>query len=76
LLIYQNIRKELNSIPVIIPKDISPFEKLVDQILSAKKTNPKAETSKLEKQIDLMVYKLCDLTKEEIAIIKNSFNKD
>ena len=47
-----------------------PFITLVDQILSAKAANPKADTSALEKQIDDMVYKLYELTEEEIKIIE------
>ena len=47
-----------------------PIITLVDQILSAKAANPKADTSALERQIDEMVYKLYDLTEEEIAIIE------
>ncbi|MFN8255697.1 MAG: N-6 DNA methylase [Bacteroidales bacterium] len=43
---------------------------LVDQIISAKKTVPSTDTSELEKQIDEMVYKLYDLTEEEIKIIE------
>ena len=45
---------------------------LVDQILSAKKQNPEADTSHLEKQIDQLVYKLYNLTEEEIKIIESS----
>jgi len=45
------------------------------KILSTKKANPNADTSKLEKQIDELVYKLYDLTDEEIAIIENTNNK-
>jgi adenine-specific DNA-methyltransferase len=37
----------------------------VDQILSAKKQNPDADTSNLEHQIDQLVYKLYDLTEEK-----------
>jgi adenine-specific DNA-methyltransferase len=43
---------------------------LVDQILSAKKQNPEKDTSKLEKEIDQLVYKFYDLTKEEIKLIE------
>jgi len=50
--------------------------KLVDQILTAKQGNPKAYTSALEKQINALVYKLYELTDEEIAIIENSNNKN
>ncbi|MCX7809515.1 MAG: Eco57I restriction-modification methylase domain-containing protein [Leptospiraceae bacterium] len=42
----------------------------VDQILSIKKQNPFANTSNLEHQIDQLVYKLYNLTEEEIKIIE------
>jgi len=45
---------------------------LVDQILSAKKANPSADTSALEQQIDLQVYHLYGLTEEEIRIVEGS----
>ncbi len=48
---------------------------IVDQILTAKKSNPQNDTSVLEKQIDELVYKLYDLTEVEIAIIENLTNK-
>ena len=40
------------------------------QILAAKQKDPDADTSGLEWQIDQMVYKLYDLTPEEIAIVE------
>ena len=43
---------------------------LVDEILKQKKQNPKADTVVLEKQIDEMVYKLYELTEEEIKIVE------
>ena len=49
-----------------------PFIEIVDQILILKKENPQANTSDLENQIDEMVYKLYDLTPEEIEIVKQS----
>lgn len=49
-----------------------PFITLVDQILAAKAANPKADTSPLEKQIDELVYKLYELTEEEIKIIEGN----
>jgi adenine-specific DNA-methyltransferase len=45
---------------------------LVDQILKAKKQNPEADTSRLEREIDRLVYKLYDLGEEEIKIIESS----
>lgn len=46
-----------------------PIIDLVDQILSAKKTNPSADTSALEQQIDLLVYHLYGLTYDEVLIV-------
>jgi len=57
-------------LPKVSKTQQKPFITLVDQILSAKATNPKADTSELEKQIDEMVYKLYELTDDEIAIIE------
>lgn len=39
-----------------------------EQTLSAKKKDPQADTSALERQIDEMVYALYGLTPEEIEI--------
>ena len=36
-----------------------------------KKQNPNANTGKLEREIDLLVYELYNLTEEEIKIIEN-----
>ncbi len=44
---------------------------LVDKILKAKEKDPKANTQKLEKEIDALVYRLYNLTDEEIKIIEN-----
>jgi hypothetical protein len=41
-----------------------------DQILSLKKDNPAADTSALEREIDVMVYALYGLSEEEIAIVE------
>ena len=46
------------------------IEKLVDQILDAKQANPDADTSNLENEIDMLVYKLYDLAENEIAIVE------
>ncbi|WRF69258.1 Eco57I restriction-modification methylase domain-containing protein [Helicobacter pylori] len=44
---------------------------LVDKILQAKAKDPKANTQRLEKEIDALVYQLYNLTDEEIKIIEN-----
>lgn len=46
-----------------------PFVVLVDRILDAKKISE--DTTELEKQIDQLIYKLYDLTPEEIALIES-----
>ena len=47
-----------------------PFITLVSQILSLKKSNPQADTSELEAEIDRLVYELYGLTPEEIEIVE------
>lgn len=47
-----------------------PIIALIDQILDAKKSNPSANTSVLEREIDMLVYGLYGLTEEEIAAIE------
>lgn len=42
--------------------------------IPAKKVNPQADTSDLEHQIDQLVYKLYNLTPDEIAVIGGSNN--
>jgi type II restriction/modification system DNA methylase subunit YeeA len=57
-------------VPLIDDKERKPIISLVNQILAAKKKDPNADTSALEKQIDELVYKLYGLTPEEIAIVE------
>ena len=65
---------ELERTPI---KEISieqqqPFIEKVNQILTLKKENPQADTSVLEREIDLMVYELYGLSEEEIGIVEGS----
>ena len=60
----------VETIPISYPKDQKPFIKLVDKILSLKKSNPEADTSDLEAEIDMLVYELYGLSEEEIAVIE------
>jgi hypothetical protein len=50
----------------------SAVTKLVMQIMQAKANSPDADTSKLEAEIDQIVYRLYGLTDEEIAIVEGS----
>ncbi len=61
---------ELHSVPVKISKDQNYIIKLADQILSSKQENPQSNTTALERQIDELVYKLYDLTYEEVQVVE------
>ena len=58
-------------IPQISIEEQQQIIELVNKILAAKKENPKADTSQLENEIDKLVYKLYNLTLEEIKIIES-----
>jgi type II restriction/modification system DNA methylase subunit YeeA len=63
-------------IPPITPSNkpiVEQIEQLVDNILNAKRQDPRADTTDNETQIDHLVYQLYSLTEEEIGIIENSF---
>jgi adenine-specific DNA-methyltransferase len=61
---------EQNPIPVISEQDQKPFIELVNHILEQKELDPSTDTTTLESQIDQLVYKLYDLTEEEIKIVE------
>jgi adenine-specific DNA-methyltransferase len=61
---------KLELLPIAQTDDENPFIDLVDKILTCKASNPKANTAELEAQIDTMVYKLYDLSEEEIMIVE------
>ncbi|WQT24901.1 class I SAM-dependent DNA methyltransferase [Helicobacter pylori] len=61
-------------IPKITPQNQELADKITDgakQILALKEKDPKANTQKLEKEIDALVYQLYNLTDEEIKIIED-----
>ena len=61
-----------DSIPIIQlePKEMKPFINLYDKIVSRKQQSPDNKTTDLENEIDQLVYKLYDLTEEEIQIVE------
>ncbi|GAA7335789.1 class I SAM-dependent DNA methyltransferase [Helicobacter pylori] len=72
---YQIDKEPLMNIPLIkITKSNKPTADkiiaLVDKILALKEKDPKANTQRLEKEIDALVYQLYHLTDEEIKIIE------
>ncbi|MGN8486869.1 DUF7149 domain-containing protein [Helicobacter pylori] len=71
---YKKAFIERLPIPQITEKNQELADKiivLVDKILQAKEKDPKANTQKLEKEIDALVYQLYNLTDEEIKTIEN-----
>jgi hypothetical protein len=65
----QNVRQ-------LLIKNISadlqlPIVNLVDRILAEKNINLKADTTSLEAEVDKLIYKIFDLTNEEITLIES-----
>lgn len=57
----------LELLPIAIPNNA--IINLVEKILIAKRENSSADTTSLEKEIDLLVYHLYNLTYDEVLII-------
>ncbi|WQX21958.1 class I SAM-dependent DNA methyltransferase [Helicobacter pylori] len=71
---YKKAFIERLPIPQITEKNQELADKITDyaeQILALKEKDPKANTQKLEKEIDALVYQLYNLTDEEIKTIEN-----
>ncbi|MFP6227344.1 Eco57I restriction-modification methylase domain-containing protein [Helicobacter pylori] len=71
---YKKAFIERLPIPQITEKNQELADKiivLVDKILQTKEKDPKANTQRLEKEIDALVYQLYNLTDEEIKIIED-----
>ena len=62
---------ELLPIPKLSEEEQLPFVRLVEQILALKEQGK--DTTALEAKIDLLVYKLYDLTYEEVKVIDPAF---
>ncbi|TBR82001.1 class I SAM-dependent DNA methyltransferase [Campylobacter novaezeelandiae] len=72
---YQIDKEPLLNIPIVTinsknQKIVDELVNLVDEILKAKKQDKNANTQKLENKINSLVYKLYNLTEEEIKIIE------
>jgi hypothetical protein len=59
-------------IPNIEAKTQTELTELTEKAIREKNNNQQADIATIETQIDQLVYKLYDLTDEEIAIIENS----
>lgn len=62
----------ISALPFVDAGDYEPIINLVDQILSAKKHDPKVDVSVLEAEIDRLVYQLYGLTDDEINIVEGT----
>jgi hypothetical protein len=69
----QILMTDLEELPIKTTPYQFPFISIVDQILLVKAENPQADTTLFERQIDEMVYKLYDLTYDEVKIIDPDF---
>jgi adenine-specific DNA-methyltransferase len=69
---YQLDKEPLMQIPIFNPTEVQqkPIISYVDKILVAKKENSKADTSGLEQKIDSLVYKLYELSDDDISVIE------
>ena len=58
-------------IPMVARNQQTPIIQLVDQILEIRYTDPMADITEQEREIDRLVYALYGLTEEEIAAVEN-----
>lgn len=56
-------------------KEREPIIQIVNRILTVKNRDPAADTTALEREIDCLVYKLYDLTPEEIKLVEERGQK-
>ncbi len=71
---YQVDKEPLQGIPLpIVDTNLQqPIIALVDQILAEKKKDPQADTTALERKIDILVYLLYGLTYDEVMVVENA----
>ncbi len=60
----------IEQIPIPLKHSSNKMTSLVESILAAKRANPQADTSKLEAEIDQLVYQLYGLSPDEIGIVE------
>ena len=68
----QGYQLEQLPIPLMTATDREQLGRLAANVMQAKATNPAADTSALEADIDHLVYQLYGLTTEEIAVVEGS----
>lgn len=60
---------EVDNLPLIIADNQVPYIEIVNEILEIKKSDIQINTKELENKIDYLVYKLYDLTYDEVLIV-------
>jgi adenine-specific DNA-methyltransferase len=73
---YQLDKEPLLQIPIRIGNEsqLTSTIRLVEQIIYLKQNNPNEDTYNIEKGIDIIVYKLYELTYNEVRIIDLEFD--
>ena len=61
--------QKLKPLPIIISENQSSIVNLVNEAIKRKRENPKADITNIESQINILVYKLYNLTYEELRVI-------
>ncbi len=61
----------LKKLPVRVPSNLQQFTSCANQILKGKREG--LDTITLEQQIDVMIYKLYDLTYDEVLLVEPEF---
>jgi len=69
---FQAPQLRVMPIKVVSERRQREYAQIVDRIVAAKRNDPQADTTKLEREIDRLIYKLYDLTEDEIAIVEES----
>ena len=72
---YHIYPEHLRNLPIPIISEVvqQPIVSLANRILSEKQENPQFDTIELEHQIDNLVYKLYDLTYNEVKVVDPEF---
>ena len=68
----QGYELELLPIPTMSDADLKQLDSLAKCVIKAKASNPEADTTDKEKDIDQLVYSLYDLTCDEIKIVEEA----
>ena len=64
--------EKLKPLPIIISENQSSIVNLVKEAIKTKKENHKVDITNIESQIDILVYKLYNLTYEEVKVIDSN----